>query len=41
MESLPCLEIETYTWDVLPQKEGSLLDSLEAEFREWDILLPP
>jgi hypothetical protein len=26
-------EIETYTWDVLPLKEGALLDSLEAEFR--------
>jgi len=39
MESLPCLEIETYTWDVLPQKEGSLLDSLEAEFRECHTIL--
>ncbi len=28
-----CLEIETYTWDVLPLREGALLDSLEAEFR--------
>ena len=28
-----CLEIETYTWDVLPLREGELLDSLEAEFR--------
>jgi hypothetical protein len=28
-----CLEIETYTWDVLPIKEGELLDSLEAEYR--------
>jgi sugar phosphate isomerase/epimerase len=28
-----CLEIETYTWDVLPLKEGELLDSLEAEYR--------
>jgi len=28
-----CLEIETYTWDVLPLKEGDLLDSLEAEYR--------
>ena len=28
-----CYEIETYTWDVLPQKEGELLDSLEAEYR--------
>jgi len=28
-----CLEIETYTWDVLPLKEGALLDSLEAEYR--------
>ncbi|HEX5137147.1 MAG TPA: metabolite traffic protein EboE [Planctomycetota bacterium] len=27
------LEIETYTWDVLPLKEGALLDSLEAEYR--------
>jgi hypothetical protein len=29
----PCLEIETYTWDVLPLREGALLDSLEAEYR--------
>jgi hypothetical protein len=28
-----CLEIETYTWDVLPLREGALLDSLEAEYR--------
>jgi len=28
-----CLEIETYTWDVLPLRQGELLDSLEAEFR--------
>jgi len=28
-----CLEIETYTWDVLPLREGELLDSLEAEYR--------
>ena len=28
-----CLEIETYTWDVLPLEEGALLDSLEAEYR--------
>jgi hypothetical protein len=28
-----CLEIETYTWDVLPLKQGALLDSLEAEYR--------
>ena len=28
-----CFEIETYTWDVLPLKEGELLDSLEAEYR--------
>lgn len=28
-----CLEIETYTWDVLPPGEGALLDSLEAEYR--------
>jgi len=28
-----CLEIETYTWDVLPQREGALLDSLEGEYR--------
>ncbi|MHC4940575.1 MAG: metabolite traffic protein EboE [Planctomycetota bacterium] len=28
-----CFEIETYTWDVLPLREGELLDSLEAEFR--------
>jgi len=28
-----CFEIETYTWDVLPLKEGDLLDSLEAEYR--------
>jgi hypothetical protein len=28
-----CYEIETYTWDVLPLKEGRLLDSLEAEYR--------
>jgi len=28
-----CLEIETYTWDVLPQRDGGLLDSLAAEFR--------
>jgi hypothetical protein len=28
----PCLEIETYTWDVLPLKEGELIDSLEAEY---------
>ena len=28
-----CLEIETYTWDVLPLKEGALLDSLESEYR--------
>ena len=28
-----CLEIETYTWDVLPAREGELLDSLEAEYR--------
>jgi sugar phosphate isomerase/epimerase len=28
-----CLEIETYTWDVLPLREGQLLDSLEAEYR--------
>ncbi|MEM8883924.1 MAG: metabolite traffic protein EboE [Planctomycetota bacterium] len=28
-----CYEIETYTWDVLPLKEGALLDSLEAEYR--------
>jgi sugar phosphate isomerase/epimerase len=27
-----CYEIETYTWDVLPEREGSLLDSLRAEF---------
>lgn len=27
------LEIETYTWDVLPLREGALLDSLEAEYR--------
>jgi hypothetical protein len=27
-----CLEIETYTWDVLPLREGDLLDSLEAEY---------
>jgi len=27
------LEIETYTWDVLPLKEGALLDSIEAEYR--------
>ena len=29
-----CLEIETYTWDVLPADQGTLLDSLEAEYRE-------
>jgi hypothetical protein len=28
-----CLEIETYTWDVLPLRQGELLDSLEAEYR--------
>ena len=28
-----CLEIETYTWDVNPVREGELLDSLEAEYR--------
>jgi sugar phosphate isomerase/epimerase len=28
-----CLEIETYTWDVMPLREGALLDSLEAEYR--------
>ena len=28
-----CFEIETYTWDVLPAREGDLLDSLEAEYR--------
>ncbi len=33
-----CLEIETYTWDVLPRlegelREGELIDSLEAEYR--------
>jgi hypothetical protein len=28
-----CLEIETYTWDVLPLREGELIDSLEAEYR--------
>lgn len=28
-----CLEIETYTWDVLPDRAGSLLDSLEEEYR--------
>jgi hypothetical protein len=27
-----CYEIETYTWDVLPEREGSLLDSLQAEY---------
>ena len=27
------VEIETYTWDVLPLREGELLDSLEAEYR--------
>jgi sugar phosphate isomerase/epimerase len=27
------LEIETYTWDVLPLRGGALLDSLEAEYR--------
>jgi hypothetical protein len=27
------LEIETYTWDVLPLRGGALLDSLEAEVR--------
>ncbi len=27
-----CFEIETYTWDVLPLREGALLDSLEAEY---------
>ena len=31
--AVDCLEIETYTWDVLPLKEGALLDSLEAEYR--------
>ncbi|MGQ0614896.1 MAG: metabolite traffic protein EboE [Planctomycetaceae bacterium] len=29
----PCLEIETYTWDLLPAREGSLVDSLEQEYR--------
>ncbi len=28
-----CFEIETYTWDVLPLRDGALLDSLEAEYR--------
>jgi len=30
-----CLEIETYTWDVLPEaaRASGLLDSLEAEYR--------
>jgi len=28
-----CLEIETYTWDVNPLREGELLDSLEEEYR--------
>ncbi|MHC4548984.1 MAG: metabolite traffic protein EboE [Planctomycetota bacterium] len=28
-----CLEIETYTWDVLPLEEGELIDSLLAEYR--------
>ncbi len=28
-----CYEIETYTWDVLPLREGELLDSLEAEYK--------
>ncbi len=32
-EATNCLEIETYTWDVLPLREGDLLDSLEAEYR--------
>ena len=31
-EATNCLEIETYTWDVLPLKDGALLDSLEAEY---------
>jgi len=32
-EATSTFEIETYTWDVNPAREGALLDSLEAEFR--------
>jgi len=32
-QATDCFEIETYTWDVLPLKEGALIDSLEAEYR--------
>ena len=33
IDATRCFEIETYTWDVLPIREGDLLDSLEAEYR--------
>ncbi len=32
-EATACLEIETYTWDVLPVREGSLVESLGQEYR--------
>lgn len=36
-----CFEIETYTWDVLPFREGTLVDSLAAEYRSVLDLLAP
>lgn len=32
-EATETFEIETYTWDVNPERDGTLLDSLEAEYR--------